>query len=217
MELYDVGGRSAKLATVEIRPGLDVKVLEAADPEEMLLLSIQTPADPYAGVLWPAAIAAARAMADELRPGETALELGAGTGLCSLTAARLGHRAIALDYDRFALGLIRKAAELQEVDVDVRRFDLYDKASLPAAEVVVIADLLYEQSLSEVAAHRAIEAVRRGSRVLIGDPGRFGRPVFEYVLEQEGMKVDFRTTYARLPKDEFDTLVGVARMEAVQS
>ena len=61
--------------------------------------------DPYGVVLWPAAQAVARelvALTDGsgeplLRSGSVLLELGAGTGLCSIAAASVGATALATD------------------------------------------------------------------------------------------------------------------------
>ena len=50
---------------------------------------------------------------------------------------------------------------------------------LPPADVVCAADILYEKSTGVALAKRCIEALERGSRVVIGcSPGRPGRPAF---------------------------------------
>ena len=50
---------------------------------------------------------------------------------------------------------------------------------LPPADVVCAADILYEKSIGIALANRCIEALERGSRVVIGcSPGRPGRPAF---------------------------------------
>ena len=64
------------------------------------------------------------------------------------------------------------------VDVEVN--------SLP--EVVVAADVVYEPRTGRALAHRCLEALARGSQVLIGDsPGRAGRPAFLQELKELGV------------------------------
>ena len=72
-------------------------------------------------------------------------------------------------------------------------FDLCDyKIPLPPADWVVAADILYEPRTGRAMAHRAFEALSRGSRVLIGDsPGRAGRPAFLQELKRLGVDAEF--------------------------
>jgi hypothetical protein len=59
---------------------------------------------------------------------------------------------------------------------------------LPPADIVVAADIMYEPMTGRALAYRAVEALRRGSRVLVGDsPGRAGRPAFLAALQELGI------------------------------
>ncbi len=66
---------------------------------------------------------------------------------------------------------------------------------LPPADIVCAADILYEKSTGIALAKRCIEALERGSRVVIGcSPGRPGRPAFLEELRRLNPKlkdVDF--------------------------
>lgn len=196
--------------TVEVAPGVEVTVLEAADADEQIEAALAGGGDPYAGILWPTAVAVARALAEAAPAGLRVLDLGAGTGLCALTAARFGALAEALDHDPFALGLVETAALRQGLDVATRRFDLASSAPLPPADLIVLADVLYEPALARVAAARVVEAVRRGDRALVGDPGRAGRAEFLDALAGAGLTARFRAVRARLPGDPLAATVGVA-------
>ena len=56
---------------------------------------------------------------------------------------------------------------------------------LPPADIVCAADILYEKSTGIALAKRCIEALERGSRVVIGcSPGRPGRPAFLEELQR---------------------------------
>ena len=199
---------------VEVAPGCTVTVYRASDADRVLLGALERGADPYAAVLWPAAVAVARELPGRVRAGEAVLDLGAGTGLCALTAARLGARAHALDHDRGALAAVRRAAARQGLVVAVSRFDLAGADPLPPGELAMLADVLYEPELARAAAARVAEMLRRGGRAVVGDPGRIGRAVFAAALAAEGVPVEFEDRLVRVPGEEAATRVGVAWLEA---
>ena len=62
---------------------------------------------------------------------------------------------------------------------------------LPKADITIAADVMYEPGTGVAMAHRALEALRAGSRVIIGcSPGRKGRPFFEKELRNLLPKVN---------------------------
>lgn len=196
---------------IELGDGVEVVVHERADADAVLAAAVEGAAvDPYAAILWPAAVAVARELVGRVRPDERVLDVGAGTGLCALAAARLGAEAVALDHDVGALELIRAAAAVQGVGVRTSAFDLLGPEALPAADVVAFADLLYEAELARATARRAWEAVRGGARVVVGDPGRFTRAEFVREASRLGLAVEFRDVTVRLPGERLPSVVGVA-------
>ncbi len=151
--------------------------------------------DPYGAVLWPAASAVAdHLLAQESYMNEkgieelTILELGAGTGLVSIAAAVAGVPNIkATDYEKIPLKLLEFAAknlnnipdsssseERLSSKIETFLFDICDENTpLPSADIVVAADIMYEPKTGIAMAHRVIEALRNGSRVIVGcSPGR---------------------------------------------
>ena len=159
--------------------------------------------------------------------GLTILELGTGTGLCALSAALGGaKRVIATDYEDVPLRLLEFAMEHincdassgevgsgvdANADVDTRRLKLscietgiFDickhEVPLPKADIVIAADIMYEPKTGIAAAIRAVEALRAGSRVIIGcSPGRPGRPYFTEKLKEllPGVDIEFRNVEGR--------------------
>lgn len=148
--------------------------------------------DPYGAVLWPAASAVANHL---LSLGEnisgkkfhelTLLELGSGTGLVSIAAALGGaSKIMSTDYEKIPLYLLEFAAKnLNKVAdenynleerIETFLFDICDKStSLPYADVIVAADIMYEPKTGIAMAHRVVEALENGSRVIVGcSPGR---------------------------------------------
>lgn len=196
---------------VEVADGLEVVIHERADVDDVLAAAAEgEEVDPYSAILWPTALAAARELVGRVRPGDRVVDAGAGTGLCALTAARLGATSLALDHDVGALERIRSAAAAQGLEVAAARFDLFGPEPLPAANVVVFADLFYETTLAQAVARRVAEAVGQGAHVLVGDPGRVGRPEFERELARLGLAADFRDVEVRLPGERRASVVGVA-------
>jgi predicted nicotinamide N-methyase len=202
-------GRRVRRVDVHVAAGLVVPVLEA-DAEVVLEESVQGTDDACAATLWPTAIAAASRLPDIVRAGMHVLDIGAGTGVVALTAARLGARATALVYDEFCRAMIARAAEMDEVEVEVRDWDVAGEDALPQGDVVVFADLLYEPTLARAAARRTLEALAFGGTVLVSDPGRFARTEFVRVLATAGVDVSFDDVLVRPPGDAHPARVAVA-------
>jgi predicted nicotinamide N-methyase len=120
--------------------------------------------------------------------GLTVLEIGAGNGLCSLVAATLGANSVATDISIEALELIEMAADTSATSarLSTALFNMcLVNEPLPQADIVVIADLLYEKSLAFGAAARVAEAASRGTMVLVGtDPYREHRGTFVAEVER---------------------------------
>jgi len=158
--------------------------------------------DPYGSVLWPAALTVSEHITrdsflkssngDDNNHPPTLLELGTGTGLVALAASASNkYESIsATDYETVPLKLLDAAYSLNQNDDDdipttttpivTSLFDICNlSVPLPPADIVCAADILYEKSTGIALAKRCIEALERGSRVVIGcSPGRPGRPAF---------------------------------------
>lgn len=137
--------------------------------------------DPYGSVLWPAAWATANFLLTKsdlnLRlPSMAVLELGTGTGLVSVTLAKAGaRRVVATDYEPLTLSLVEYAAEKLhnsiKTPIETMLLDLCDlETPLPNGfDLIVAADIMYEPKTGTAMAHRVLEALENGCRVLIGD------------------------------------------------
>src|SRR5262249_14484572 len=147
---------------------------------------------PYGRVLWPTAAAvAARVLALPIG-GRRLLELGCGTGLVSLVAARAGARVTATDVDAGSLAAVAPAAFARGVDVSTAIVDVMGAEPLPSPfDVLVAADLLYEDELASAVARRALEARARGAVIVVGDPGRVFRSTFLAALHTADVEARF--------------------------
>ena len=148
-----------------------VRIYEAASQDAALDAAIEADSDPFGACCWPSAVVAARALAARDVAGLRVLELGAGTGLASATAARLGAAVVATDVSDLSLELLRRAAA-DGGAFDVQRLDFTDATAIAALghfDIVVAADTLYEEAIARATA-RVVRA-SRGACIVV-DPGR---------------------------------------------
>lgn len=204
-----ISGRAVRERELRAGP-VRVRFFEVLDVDEVLEAAIErSERPPYGAVPWASGIAAARVLAEAGVAGRTVVDVGAGCGVVSLTAAGLGARVSALDVDPLARSLLEAAATEQGLVVDVQAFDLLGTAPLPEGDLFVFADLLYEGPLAEATARRVLEAWARGSDVLVADPGRAGRETFELCLLEADVEASFEEVRVQLPGEEPVHKVGV--------
>ena len=203
MEIPTIGSVVVLEATAEAQEHLVNLALEEEeeDKNHPTINSAKLKAgDPYGAVLWPAAYAvAAHILNNDLYKSSlsntTVLELGAGTGLVSLALSLAGaKKVIATDYEAIPLQLLEYAAKnlnplCNHQQLECQNLDMTDyDTPLPPADLVVMADIMYMPATGVAAAQRAVEALGRGSRVLVGDsPGRPGRVSFLEELQRLGV------------------------------
>ena len=185
-----------------------IVILEAdAESQEALInialddKSIAAEEDPYGSVLWPSAKTVSMRLLELNLVGKSILELGTGTGLVSLAATLSGAQSVlATDYSLFSLSLLDKAKTLQlsaipEGVLTTQFLDVKDFSKpLPPADIVVIADLLYDKGLAVAVGKRVCEAYKRGSLVIVGNsPGRCGTDDMLHTCKEIlGFEVFFR-------------------------
>jgi len=129
--------------------------------------------DPYWAFCWPGGQALARYVLDhpERFKGKRVLDLGAGSGVCALAAARVGAgRVLAADIDPWAVAAVELNARLNQLLVEVTTEDLV--ASAPEGwDVILAGDMCYEAAASQ--RHlRWLGRAARCAEVLAADPGR---------------------------------------------
>ncbi|HEV2335781.1 MAG TPA: 50S ribosomal protein L11 methyltransferase [Stellaceae bacterium] len=133
---------------------------------------------PFWAFAWAGGQAVARYLLDhpEVVAGREVLDFGAGSGLVAIAAAKAGAaRVTAAEIDPFAAAAIAANAVLNGVAIEVLTEDLLggdnggDKRFWKA---VTAGDICYEQPMAERALRWLRRLAGRGSRVLLGDPGR---------------------------------------------
>jgi len=125
---------------------------------------------PYWAFAWAGGQALARYVLDHpsLVQGKRVLDIGAGSGLVALAAAKAGAATVlAADIDAFACAAIRLNAAANNCVVAVTQDDVIGTNG--AWDVILVGDLFYERPLAE----RLLAWLAPLSAVaLLGDPGR---------------------------------------------
>ena len=162
---------------------------------------------PFWAAAWPGGQALARLVLDRpaLVAGRSVLDLGSGSGLVAIAAARAGADVVvASEVDPYGRTAVAVNAALNGVG-RVRVVGDLLGGEPPAADVVLAGDVCYDREMTERVLPFLAVARARGAEVLIGDPGRPYLPAdrLEAVTvhdvpetEGEGLR---RTTVWRLP------------------
>ena len=177
--------------TATLRDGVQITWFNAADETKaMAACAIDNDVEPVGSVVWPAGVAAISALArlaaarrGGLR-GLSVLELGAGTGLTALAAAKFGARVVATDASELCLRLLRAARDANpDLSFAVEKLDFSDAAAVEALvracgpfDLVVACDTFYSTALAKATAC-AIVAAQATARLVL-DPCRPTRPQF---------------------------------------
>lgn len=153
--------------------------------------------DPFGLVSWPGSVVAAQELYKhkEIIKGKKVLILGAGVGLEAQAAALFGAKEVlATDIHPTTLAQLEFGVEQEErIDhgvVETQVLDLYarDEQPIPFSDVLIVADVLYNEQLASQVVKRIVEAWAKNEKlcVLVTDSQRFV-PTFVNELN-EGMK-----------------------------
>jgi predicted nicotinamide N-methyase len=134
---------------------------------------------PYWAFHWAGGLALARHLLDhpETVAGRRVLDLGAGSGLVGIAAAKAGASAVAAaEIDRNAIAALELNARANGVSMTIVLDDLTAGAP-PDVDLVLVGDLFYEQALALRVTAFLDRCLAAGVDVLIGDPGRAFLPM----------------------------------------
>lgn len=149
---------------------------------------------PYWAYYWGGGLALARHILDrpETVAGRRVLDLGAGSGIVGIAAAKAGaSEVIAAETDRYAVAAIDLNAAANGVTISTVPGDL-TTGPPPPVDIVAIGDLFYERDLAERVTAFLDRCVIAGVDVLIGDPRRAYLPrsrlhlIAEYPVSEFG-------------------------------
>ncbi|HWA00899.1 MAG TPA: 50S ribosomal protein L11 methyltransferase [Caulobacterales bacterium] len=175
-------GLIARRAPVAAAPGVPEIRLHQAQPTSGLSRLADaggTGETPFWAFAWAGGIALARHVLDHphLVAGRCVLDLGTGSGLVAIAAAKAGARAVfASDVDPAAIAATELNAAINGVAVASMQRDVTPGAPPPGVSIVLAGDVFYDRAL----ARRMLAFLQRcaasGIDVLIGDPDRAPLP-----------------------------------------
>lgn len=151
-------------------------------------------ASPYWAHYWGGGLALARYILDrtETVAGRKILDLGAGSGIVGIAAAKAGaSQVIASDVNRYAVAALGLNAAANQVTVSALLGDL-TAGPPPCVDVVAVGDLFYERDLAGRVTAFLDRCLDSGIDVLIGDPWRAHLPrsrlrlLAEYAVSERG-------------------------------
>jgi len=133
---------------------------------------------PYWAYLWAGGAALAHHFLDrpETVSGRCVLDLGAGSGIVGIAAAKAGaSRVIAAEVDPYGVAVLGLNAAANDVAITVLKHEL-TAGPPPPVDLVAVGDLFYEHALAERVTAFLDRCLAVGIDVLIGDPGRAWLP-----------------------------------------
>lgn len=151
------------------------------------------PATPYWAYRWAGGTVLARHFLDrpETVNGLRVLDLGAGSGVVGIAAAKAGAASvIAADIDRNAIVATGLNATANGVDIKAICGDLTGGPA-PAVDLVAVGDLFYDPDIAARVTVFLNRCLAAGITVLIGDPGRAHLPHAQLRLLAEYPVPDF--------------------------
>ena len=167
------------------------------------------------GVFVPSAYTLSLAGHVQINPGESVADIGTGSGILAILAAKLGAKVTATDIDRAAVAAAHRNGELNRVMLDVRCGDLF--ADLGMRFDVIIANLpqarIEPQILASIDPHirTAIDGGPGGNALLC----RFLQACRRHkhggtrIYVSVDTETDYRDSFARMLADFNVRLLGV--------
>jgi predicted nicotinamide N-methyase len=136
--------------------------------------------DPFGIVSWPGSVVAAQEMQhrQSIIKDKNVLILGAGVGMEAQAAAMTGAKhVLATDIHPTTLKQLEFGAKEAKIEsiIETRILDLFSQQPLPKADVIIAADILYNEELASQVARRCAEAVASNPEIklLVTDSQRF--------------------------------------------
>lgn len=147
---------------------------------------------PYWADLWPSAQILAATILKEPGAGRTLLEMGCGLGLPTTAAVKAGFAVTATDYYEDAIHVARSnvARNLgEEPTVRMVNWRAWP-ADLGQFDVIVAADILYEEEYARLVADCLAIALTPDGVAIIADPGRLALPIFHERTAEIGLVIE---------------------------
>jgi predicted nicotinamide N-methyase len=164
------------LPGIRLQTADDVARLSRAATVELGLADADLP---YWAFPWAGGLALARHIAThpEEVSGRDVVDVGTGSGLCAIAAARSGASSVrAFDLDPLSQAAVAVNARANRVRIAFTLGDPLDGPP-PACDVLLAGDVCYQETMAGRMLAWLRDAASRGIVVLVGDPGRAYLPL----------------------------------------
>jgi HemK-related putative methylase len=201
----------------------DYRVEHVADARLLILPTVANPAILRTGAYFAEAVAAV-----DIRPGSTVLDMGTGSGVCALVAARRARHVVAVDINPAAVRCARINALINRLEerIDCRQGDLFEPVVGERFDLVLFNPpfLLGEPGSPRDAAWRSSDAAQRFAANLAAhlSPGGYAllllssfgdaSAVFEAALRGERLALSVHAT-----RRYFNEVLTVLRVQLLES
>lgn len=169
--------RHTRLAPVPDVPGLRLHVADdvaRVSRAATLELGLADADLPYWAFAWAGGLAVARYLVEDPAAvaGLHVVDVASGSGLCAIAALRAGARSVhAFDIDPLAAAAVAVNARPNAVRIGFSLGDPLDEPP-PRCDVLLAGDVCYQETMAARMLAWLGTAAARGTRVLLGDPGR---------------------------------------------
>ncbi|HPB83718.1 MAG TPA: 50S ribosomal protein L11 methyltransferase [Spirochaetota bacterium] len=147
---------------------------------------------PFWAIIWPGGRALARYILDnrKLFSGKRVLDVGTGSGITAVAAAKAGAKVTGMDIDAAAVALAEMTAEENKVKCKIVVQDPFvmTPEEMKEYDVILAGDLFYSESLAASSISFFRSAADAGVENYVSDGGRTFRPTKGFRIRQ-GMRV----------------------------
>lgn len=157
---------------------------------------------PYWAQYWGGGLALARHILDQplIVSGRSVLDIGCGSGLVAMAAAKAGARAVtAIDIDPYAIIATQLNAAANNVAVATECADILS-GDPPTTDVILAGDVFYDAELAERVTAFFDRCLGAGIEIFVGDPWRAPLPRrrLELLAELPGLDFGDASTTSRM-------------------
>ncbi len=158
---------------------------------------------PFWARVWEASLVLADYVAT-IKPPKRILELGAGLGVPSLVAAKIGHKVVATDYEKLPLEFIELSAKENNLSVETRILDWRNPDLSGKFDLIIGSEVVFRKSLFEPLLEIFKNYLADQGEVIISHPSERKRTLIPFLhLAQKHFKI---LTSIRKLKDEEKTV-----------
>lgn len=181
------------LAPVPMVPEIELHTAHPASGLRQLVAGDEDALPPYWAYQWAGGTVLARYILDhpEIVRGRRVLDLGAGSGVVAIAAAKAGASFVtAAEIDPHGAAALALNAAVNGATIAVTSDDLLDGPP-PEADLIAVSDLFYAEDLARRVLPFLERCAATGMTVLIGDPYRQPLPLGNLDLIAEYRVPDF--------------------------